>query len=109
MPIEANVVPSSPDDVTAAPIVCLKGRPPARPPPHHVAHPPARQLRQRLRAAELGEVRAGFPFGPEARVAFCRVEHERHIYTIHAKAFRAWFASRAESVAVLRGTMAWDH
>jgi hypothetical protein len=105
MAIAAGVVPWSPAELTAALIACLK-----------VAHQHARrhtmsvtslrrQLRQRLRAADLIRPNSGPPFGPEARVGFCRGEQGRQSYTIHAKAFRAWFASRAERIAVLR----WLH
>jgi putative DNA primase/helicase len=59
-------------------------------------------LRTRLQSGEILQARAGETITPERYVGFWREEGGIRTYTLHAKAFRQWFDSRAQAVAVLQ-------
>ena len=59
-------------------------------------------LRTRLQSGELLRARPGVTVTPERCAGFWQEEGGIRTYTLHAKAFRQWFDSRAQAVAVLQ-------
>jgi putative DNA primase/helicase len=59
-------------------------------------------LKRKLRADEIKQARRGEAVTPDRFAGYWQEEAGIRSYTIHAKAFRGWFGSRAEAIAVLR-------
>ena len=59
-------------------------------------------LKTKLRSDEIKQVRPRETVTPDRSPGYWQEKAGIRSYTIHAKAFRGWFASRAQAVAVLR-------
>jgi hypothetical protein len=59
-------------------------------------------LKKKLKSDEIVQAQPGKTVTPERCAGYWQEEGGIRSYTVHAKAFRSWFASRAQAVAVLR-------
>jgi hypothetical protein len=59
-------------------------------------------LREKLRSSHISQFRPGRTITPEDSQGYWERKGGVKVYTIHAKAFRDWFSSRAQVVALLR-------
>jgi hypothetical protein len=59
-------------------------------------------LSEKLRSSHISQFRQGRTITPEESQGYWEMKNGVKVYTIHAKAFRDWFSSRAQVVALLR-------
>ena len=104
--IAAGVVPWKPEELAAALVLCLKVA--CRHAGENVITIDTLRDQLKLNLEQLPPLRlfeAAHAADPADAVGFFRQDRGRRMYTVHAKSFRDWFASRAQRVAVLR----WLH
>lgn len=100
--MQAGILPNRPRALKAALVRCFRAAASHARQSVFTLDDLKERLRDRLTSEQVRKAGRNASFGPNNREGFYRTIDKRRVYTVHARAFRSWFANRAQCIAVLR-------